>query len=73
MAFSGIKNLFGGKSDASKKEKAFETSEISDDFKFLKIIEMQYLGIPANATPTLTFDRVQGLLALGTMDGNLKM
>jgi len=74
MAFSGLKNFFGAKSSSSKKpQPAFEDFEVPEDFKFLKIINMQHLGIPANSTSTLAFDKIQGLLALGTMDGCLKM
>jgi hypothetical protein len=73
MAFSGIKNLFGMKNDNEKREKAFESSEISEEFKYLRIMEIQHLGIPENITKSLSFDRKQGLLALGSMEGSLKM
>jgi hypothetical protein len=73
MAFAGIKNFFGVKSDIEKKEKAFEISPTSEDFKYLKIIDMQNLGIPENVTKSLSFDKIQGLVAIGDMEGKIKM
>lgn len=73
MAFSGLKNLFGVKSPKHKKQPAFDEFEVPEDFKFLKLTNLQHLGIPANSTSTLAFDKIQGMLGLGTMDGNLKM
>ena len=73
MAFTGLKNLFGMKSDTEKKECAFESSEIAASFKYLQIADLQYLGIPESVTKSLSFDKIQGLLAVGSMEGNLKM
>ena len=73
MALTGLKNFFGGKSNIAKKEKDFEHSETVEEFKYLRIIDLQHLGIPENVTKSLSIDPIQGLLALGSMEGNLKM
>lgn len=73
MAFSGIKTFFGVKSETQKKEEAFENFSQNPDFKYLRILDMQHLGIPGNATKSLTFDSIQGLVAVGSMEGSIKM
>ena len=60
-------------SESEKKEMAFESAVISEEFKYVKISDMQHLGIPENVTKSLTFDKVQGLLAVGSMEGSIKM
>lgn len=73
MAFKGLKKFFGLRSEMEKKERAFDACETLNSFKYLQTTDLQYLGIPENITKSLTFDSVQGLLAVGNMEGQVKM
>ena len=73
MAFSGLKNFLGIKSEEVKRAQEFEESPTDERFKFVSVVEMQHIGVPVNCTNSLTYDRVQGLVATGTMEGTAKM
>ncbi|CAG9317204.1 STXBP5 [Blepharisma stoltei] len=73
MALSGLKSMLGIKGESKKKQEAFESSETSPEMEYLLISSLQHLGIPKYTTKTFTYDKIQGLAAVGTLTGSIKI
>jgi len=44
-----------------------------DCLNYLNFTDIKQFGIPKNISPVMAYHNIQGLIALGTMDGKIKM
>lgn len=72
MALKGIRSWFARKSEPLSTV-AQPVLEEDPALSSLCVGNVKHVGMPADVTPTLTYDHYQGLLAVGTLSGLIKL
>eukprot|EP00359_Climacostomum_virens_P001181 CAMPEP_0204897642 /NCGR_PEP_ID=MMETSP1397-20131031/854_1 /ASSEMBLY_ACC=CAM_ASM_000891 /TAXON_ID=49980 /ORGANISM="Climacostomum Climacostomum virens, Strain Stock W-24" /LENGTH=860 /DNA_ID=CAMNT_0052065419 /DNA_START=630 /DNA_END=3215 /DNA_ORIENTATION=- len=74
MAVSALKSLFGGKKkDTLPKAPPFNQSAEAEELRLLTFAALSHTGAPSGLTGAISYDRVQEVLALGTIHGHIKL
>ncbi len=72
MAMKGIRSWFARKSEPLTTV-AQAVLEPDPALANLCVANVRHVGMPADVTPTLAYDQYQGLLAVGTLSGLVKV
>lgn len=74
MAISTIKSFFGGKKRPTiPAAQPFSESTDAEELKMLTFAALSHAGVPSGLTGAIAYDRVQEVLALGTIHGQIKL
>jgi hypothetical protein len=74
MALASIKSFFGGtKRNSVPAAQLFEQTQEAEDLRLLTFASLSHAGMPVGLTGAVAYDRVQEILAFGTLHGLIKL
>jgi hypothetical protein len=73
MALQSLKKLFSRKPEAQSQADLFESFSTPDSLQSLILSEIHTLGVSENSATQLSYDKTQGLLAVGLKSGSLQV